>query len=42
MYLLKEEDKAMRKLFVQIEINGSSIYVGEITGNDSNDACGYE
>ncbi len=29
----------MRKLSVQIEVNGSSVYVGDITGNDSNDAC---
>lgn len=29
----------MRKLTVFIEINGESVYVGEITGKDSNDAC---
>jgi len=39
MYLLKKGDNDMRKLSVQIEINGCSVYVGDITGNDSNDAC---
>ena len=29
----------MRRLFVYIEINGVSEYVGEITGTDFNDAC---
>ena len=29
----------MRKLSVYIEINGNSIYAGNIMGNDSNDAC---
>ncbi len=29
----------MRELSVYIEINGNSIYVGNILGNDSNDAC---
>ena len=29
----------MRKLSVYIEINGESVYVGEIVGKDSNDAC---
>jgi hypothetical protein len=29
----------MKKLTVQIEINGKSEYVGDIIGNDSNDAC---
>jgi len=29
----------MRRLSVFIEINGESIYVGEIIGKDSNDAC---
>lgn len=29
----------MRRLSVFIEINGSSEYVGEIAGTDSNDAC---
>lgn len=29
----------MRRLFVYIEINGVSEYVGEIAGTDSNDAC---
>lgn len=29
----------MRKLSVFIEINGSSEYVGEISGTDSTDAC---
>jgi len=29
----------MRKLSVQIEINGTGVYVGDIIGNDSNDAC---
>lgn len=29
----------MRRLSVFIEINGESIYVGEIVGNNSNDAC---
>lgn len=28
-----------RNLSVQIEINGNNVYVGDITGNDSNDAC---
>ena len=29
----------MKKLSVYIEINGESVYVGEIAGKDSNDAC---
>ena len=29
----------MRRLFVYIEINGVSEYVGEIMGADANDAC---
>uniref|UniRef100_UPI004055E0C4 HipA domain-containing protein n=1 Tax=Agathobacter sp. TaxID=2021311 RepID=UPI004055E0C4 len=29
----------MRRLSVFIEINGESVYVGEIVGKDSNDAC---
>ena len=29
----------MRRLSVFVEINGESIYVGEIVGKDSNDAC---
>ena len=29
----------MRKLSVYIEINGNSIYAGNIEGNDSSDAC---
>ena len=29
----------MRKLSVFIEINGESVYVGEIAGKDSADAC---
>ena len=29
----------MRRLSVFIEINGESVYVGEIAGEDSNDAC---
>ena len=28
----------MRRLRIEIEINGESIYVGEITGNDYQDA----
>ena len=36
---MKEEDNEMRRLSVFIEINGESIYVGEIIGKDSNDAC---
>lgn len=29
----------MRKLLIQIELNGENVYVGDIVGNDSNDAC---
>ena len=29
----------MRRLTVQIEINGNNVYVGDIVGNDSSDAC---
>lgn len=29
----------MRKLVIQIELNGEKIYVGDIVGNDSTDAC---
>lgn len=29
----------MKKLSVQIEINGKNVYVGDIIGNNSNDAC---
>ena len=29
----------MRRLLVYIEIKGESVYVGEIVGKDSNDAC---
>ena len=29
----------MRRLSVFIEINGESVYVGEIAGKDSTDAC---
>lgn len=29
----------MKKLIVQIEINGLSNYVGDITANDFGDAC---
>ena len=33
------EDNRMKKLIVQIEINGLSNYVGDITANDFGDAC---
>ena len=33
------EEYGMRNLSVYIEIRGNSIYVGDIIGNDSNDAC---
>lgn len=29
----------MRKLLIQIELNGENVYVGDIVGNDSKDAC---
>lgn len=29
----------MRKLCVYIEINGNNVYVGDIIGNNSEDAC---
>lgn len=29
----------MRDLLIQIELNGENIYVGDIVGNDSKDAC---
>ena len=29
----------MKKLTVEIEINGKSVYVGDIIGNDYKDAC---
>lgn len=29
----------MRKLLIQIELNGENVYVGDIVGNDSSDAC---
>lgn len=29
----------MRSLVVQIELNGENVYVGDIVGNDSDDAC---
>lgn len=29
----------MRKLLIQIELNGENVYVGDIVGNDSDDAC---
>ena len=35
---MKEENE-MRRLSVFIEINGESVYVGEIVGKDSNDTC---
>ena len=35
---MKEEDNEMRRLSVFIEINGESRYVGEIVGNNSDDA----
>ena len=36
---MKDEDSAVRRLSVYIEISGTNEYVGEIAGIDSNDAC---